>query len=47
MVCNVMFIIFTIACAVANSIEQLIVFRFFAGTFRSLPMHDAGTDDIL
>lgn len=38
LVCNVMFIIFTIACAVAGSIEQLIVFRFFAGAFGVCPV---------
>ena len=37
-VCNVFFIIFTIACAVASSIEQLIVFRFFAGCFGVCPV---------
>lgn len=37
-VCNIMFIIFTIACAVAGSVTQLIVFRFFAGTFGVCPV---------
>jgi multidrug resistance protein len=37
-VCNVMFIIFTIACAVADSMAQLIVFRFFAGAFGVCPV---------
>lgn len=37
-VCNVMFFIFTIACAVANSMAQLIVFRFFAGCFGVSPV---------
>lgn len=37
-VCNVMFIIFTIACAVANSVDQLIAFRFFAGCFGVCPV---------
>lgn len=36
--CNVMFLIFTIACAVANSLTQLIVFRFFAGAFGVCPI---------
>jgi hypothetical protein len=30
-ICNVMFIIFTVACAVAQSMGQLVTFRFFAG----------------
>lgn len=30
-VCNVLFIIFTIACAVSQNMGMLIVFRFFAG----------------
>lgn len=38
MVCNVMFIIFTVACAVSRSISQLIVFRFFAGAFGVCPV---------
>lgn len=37
-VCNIFFIIFTIACAVADSITQLIVFRFFAGCFGVCPV---------
>lgn len=37
-VCNVMFVVFTIACAVANSMAQLIVFRFFAGCFGVCPV---------
>lgn len=38
LVCNVMFIVFTIACAVAGSIGQLIAFRFFAGAFGVCPV---------
>jgi len=38
MVCNIMFLIFTIACAVASSMTQLIVFRFFAGAFGVCPV---------
>ncbi|KAI0157579.1 major facilitator superfamily domain-containing protein [Xylariaceae sp. FL1272] len=30
-VCNVLFIVFTVACAVASSIGQLVAFRFLAG----------------
>lgn len=37
-VCNIFFIIFTIACAVASSITQLIVFRFLAGCFGVCPV---------
>jgi MFS family permease len=37
-VCNIMFLIFTIACAVAQTIDQLIVFRFFAGCFGVCPV---------
>jgi MFS family permease len=33
-----MFIIFTVACAVAGSMNQLIVFRFFAGCFGVCPV---------
>lgn len=29
--CNVLFVVFTIACAVASSFEQLLAFRFLAG----------------
>lgn len=37
-VCNIMFLIFTVACAVAGSMAQLIVFRFFAGLFGVCPV---------
>lgn len=37
-VCNVLFLIFTIACAVANTMPQLFVFRFLAGVFGSCPL---------
>ena len=36
--CNVMFVIFTVACAVSQSMTQLIVFRFFAGCFGVCPV---------
>ncbi|KAF2173644.1 hypothetical protein M409DRAFT_61965 [Zasmidium cellare ATCC 36951] len=36
--CNIMFLIFTVACAVADSMAQLIVFRFFAGLFGVCPV---------
>ncbi|THZ04942.1 MFS general substrate transporter [Aureobasidium pullulans] len=38
MVCNVGFIVFTVACAVASSMSQLIVFRFLAGCFGVAPV---------
>lgn len=37
-VCNVLFEIFTIACAVSSSLTQLIIFRFFAGCFGVCPV---------
>lgn len=37
-VCNFLFLIFTIACAVANNIEGLIVFRLLAGLAASAPV---------
>jgi hypothetical protein len=36
--CSVLFLIFTIACAVAQSMAQLIVFRFFAASFGVCPI---------
>lgn len=36
--CNVFYVIFTIACAVAPEIGSLIVFRFFAGFAGSCPL---------
>ncbi|THW79947.1 MFS general substrate transporter [Aureobasidium pullulans] len=38
MVCNVGFIVFTVACAIASSMSQLIVFRFLAGCFGVAPV---------
>ncbi|KAK4555722.1 hypothetical protein LTR86_006942 [Recurvomyces mirabilis] len=37
-ICNIMFLIFTIACAVSQNMAQLIVFRFFAGAFGVCPI---------
>ena len=37
-VCNVLFLIFTIACAVAQTMPQLIVFRLLAGTAGVCPL---------
>lgn len=36
--CNIFFLIFTIACAVAQSLPQLIVFRFLAGVAGVCPL---------
>lgn len=36
--CNVLYMIFTIACAVAPDMASLIVFRFFAGIAGSSPL---------
>ncbi|KAJ3549677.1 hypothetical protein NM208_g378 [Fusarium decemcellulare] len=41
-VCNVFFLAFTIACAVAPDLNSLIVFRFLAGTFGAAPMTNGG-----
>lgn len=37
-VCNTFFLLFSIACAVANSLSSLIVFRLFAGIAASCPI---------
>ncbi|KND92532.1 putative transporter [Tolypocladium ophioglossoides CBS 100239] len=37
-VCNVLFVIFTVACAVAPNLAALIVFRLFAGLAGSCPL---------
>jgi multidrug resistance protein len=36
--CNILFIIFTVACAVATDLNSLIVFRFFEGVAGSSPL---------
>ncbi|KAJ5938153.1 hypothetical protein N7454_004495 [Penicillium verhagenii] len=36
--CNILYVIFTIACAVAPEVGSLIVFRFFAGCAGSCPL---------
>ncbi|EED23150.1 bicyclomycin resistance protein, putative [Talaromyces stipitatus ATCC 10500] len=41
-VCNVGFIAFLIACAVAPSLNSLIVFRFFSGALGSAPLTNSG-----
>jgi multidrug resistance protein len=37
-ICNVFFLVFTIACAVAQTLPQLFVFRFFAGVAGVCPI---------
>ena len=37
-VCNVLFVIFNVACAVAPSLNSLIAFRFLAGSAGSAPL---------
>lgn len=40
--CNVLYIVFTIACAVSTNMSMLIVFRFFAGVMGSAPVTIGG-----
>lgn len=40
--CNIGFVAFTIGCALAPSMNSLIVFRFFAGAFGSAPITNGG-----
>ena len=37
-ICNVVFLVFTIACAASRTLPQLFVFRFLAGLAGSCPM---------
>jgi hypothetical protein len=37
-ICNIGFIIFTVACAVSSDLSMLIAFRFFQGCFGSAPV---------
>ncbi|KAK3075697.1 hypothetical protein LTR53_000739 [Teratosphaeriaceae sp. CCFEE 6253] len=41
-ICNVGFVIFTVACALAQNMNQLIVFRFFAGAWGIAPITNGG-----
>ncbi|KAL8687230.1 MAG: hypothetical protein Q9224_005212 [Gallowayella concinna] len=41
-VCNIGFLIFTIACAVSSNLSMLIVWRFFEGLFGSAPLTIGG-----
>ena len=40
--CNLLFLVFNIACAVATSLPMLIGFRFMAGVFGSAPLTNGG-----
>ncbi|VUC30762.1 unnamed protein product [Clonostachys rosea] len=41
-VCNIIFVIFTAGCAIAPTLDALIVFRFFAGCFGACPLTNGG-----
>lgn len=41
-ICNVLFVVFTVACAVAPSMSSLIAFRFLAGCFGIAPITNGG-----
>ncbi|KAK0625499.1 major facilitator superfamily domain-containing protein [Bombardia bombarda] len=41
-ICNLGFIAFAVACALAPSLNALIVFRFFSGVFGSCPLTNGG-----
>ena len=41
-VCNVLFVVFTVACAVSTNLNMLIGFRFLEGTFGSCPLTIGG-----
>lgn len=41
-VCNLLFVIFTIACAVSTNLNMLIAWRFFEGVFGSAPLTIGG-----
>lgn len=40
--CNILFIVFTVACAVSNNLNMLIGWRFLQGTFGSCPLTIGG-----
>lgn len=40
--CDILYIVFTIACAVSSNMSMLIVFRFFAGCMGSAPLTIGG-----
>ncbi|KAL8646597.1 MAG: hypothetical protein Q9210_006048 [Variospora velana] len=41
-VCNTLFVVFTIACAVSSNLNMLVTWRFFAGLFGSCPLTIGG-----
>ncbi|KAH8816353.1 bicyclomycin resistance protein [Xylogone sp. PMI_703] len=41
-ICNVLFLVFTIACALATNLNMLIGFRFMAGIWGSCPLTNGG-----
>lgn len=41
-ICNILFVVFTIACAVSSNIDMLVVFRFVQGLFGSCPLTIGG-----
>ncbi|KAL8723833.1 MAG: hypothetical protein Q9181_007154 [Wetmoreana brouardii] len=41
-ICNIGFIVFTVACAVSTDLGMLIAFRFFQGCFGSAPVTNGG-----
>ena len=41
-VCNSLFVIFTVACAVSSNLNMLIAWRFFEGLFGSCPLTIGG-----
>ncbi|KAI4224359.1 MAG: hypothetical protein L6R40_008451 [Gallowayella cf. fulva] len=41
-VCNILFVVFTIACAVSSNLNMLIAWRFFEGLFGSAPLTIGG-----
>lgn len=41
-VCNISFLIFTVACAVSSNLNMLIAWRFFEGVFGSAPLTIGG-----
>ena len=41
-ICILLFLVFTIACALSTSLDMLIAFRFFAGCFGAAPVAIGG-----
>ncbi len=41
-VCNTLFVIFTVACAVSSNLNMLLAWRFFEGLFGSAPLTNGG-----